>query len=116
MLNIPEHICPVKTAFHPGEIMNELAFLIDDYRAQCAPEDQQMLIALLRDAQEACDCRSDPSDMRGGVGSLAEQGLLAGFSGREQSEQEKPVFSSAEGNAKKRLLTEPLFCMLSAGS
>ena len=34
--------------------MNELHSLIDDYRAQGAPQDQQMLIALLRDAQETC--------------------------------------------------------------
>jgi len=34
---------------------------------------------------------SDPSDMRGGVGSLAQQGFLADFSGRERGEQEKSV-------------------------
>jgi len=33
--------------------MNELQTLIDFYREQGAPQDQQMLIALLRDAQEA---------------------------------------------------------------
>jgi len=31
--------------------------------------------------------------MRGGFGSLAQQGFLAGFSDRERSEQEKPVSS-----------------------
>ena len=37
------------------------------------------------------DFQSEPSDMRGGFGSLAQQGFLAGFSARERSEQEKPV-------------------------
>jgi len=41
--------------------------------------------------------------MRGGFGSLAQQGFLAGFSGRERSEQEKPV--SAEKIAQRAFST-----------
>jgi len=49
------------------------------------------------------DSCSEPSDMRGGFGSLAKQGFLAGFSGRERSEQEKPV--SAEKIAQRAFST-----------
>jgi len=41
--------------------------------------------------------------LRGGVGSLAQQGFLAGFSGRERSSQENPV--SAEKIAQRAFST-----------
>jgi len=49
------------------------------------------------------DFQSDLSDMCGEVGSLAQQGFLAGFSGRERSSQEKPV--SAEKIAQRAFST-----------
>ena len=51
--NTPEPV-RLKNTLHSGENMNELSLLIDDYRAQGAPQDQQMLIALLRDVQTVC--------------------------------------------------------------
>jgi len=53
--------------------------------------------------QQPSDFQSEPSDRCGGFGSLAQQGFLAGFSGRERSEQEKPV--SAEKIAQRAFST-----------
>jgi len=49
------------------------------------------------------DFCSESDDMCVGFGSLAQQGFLAGFSGRERSEQEKPV--SAEKIAQRAFST-----------